>query len=98
MFNDKTFPMKLIVRSQFISAMAALLFLTAVKGQQANSPTVLQGRWDLTMVVDGKDSPSWLEVNHSGNHHLIGQYVGVVGSARPVSKINFKDGKFNFTI
>jgi hypothetical protein len=98
MFNDKTFPMKLIFRNQFISAVAALFSLTAANGQQANSPTALQGRWDLTMVVDGKDQPSWLEVNHSGNHHLIGQYVGVVGSARPVSKINFNDGRFNFTI
>jgi hypothetical protein len=78
--------------------MAALVSLTAANGQQANSPTALQGRWDLTMVVDGKDHPSWLEVNHSGNHHLVGHYVGVVGSARPVSKINFSDGKFNFII
>ena len=28
----------------------------------------------------------------------MGQFVGIVGSARPVSKINFSNGKFNFTI
>jgi hypothetical protein len=63
---------------------------------QEGSP--LEGRWDITVVVDGKPSPSWLEVMHSGNGHLVGQYVGIVGSARPISKISFADGKMSFTI
>lgn len=58
----------------------------------------IQGKWDLTIMVDGKPAPSWLEVYHSGNKWLVGQYVGISGSARPISKVNFKDGKMSFTI
>ncbi len=58
----------------------------------------IEGRWDMTVETDGKQQPSWLEVNHSGSHHLVGQFVGFGGSARPISKINFKDGKMSFTI
>ena len=58
----------------------------------------LEGRWDLTLHINGKDFPSWLEVSHSGTSTLVGQYVGIVGSARPISKINFEDGKMSFAI
>ncbi|MGJ7031716.1 3-keto-disaccharide hydrolase [Niabella hirudinis] len=58
----------------------------------------LIGRWDITIDVDGKPSPSWLEVKLSGTHTLVGYFVGITGSARPVAKVNFNDGKFSFTI
>lgn len=58
----------------------------------------LEGRWDITVDVAGKPSPSWLEVRHSGNHTLIGQFVSFSGSARPISEVHFKDGKFHFAI
>ena len=58
----------------------------------------LEGRWDITINVDGKPAPAWLEVRHSGNKTLVGQFVCVVGSARPISEIHFKDGKFSFAI
>jgi len=58
----------------------------------------LEGRWDLTLHIDGKEFPSWLEVSHSGTNTLVGQYVGIVGSARPISKINFENGKMSFAI
>ncbi|MEQ1587711.1 MAG: DUF1080 domain-containing protein, partial [Cyclobacteriaceae bacterium] len=45
-----------------------------------------------------KQLPSWLEVQHSGVRTLVGRLVFASGSARPISKINFKDGKFNFTL
>ncbi|PVD50542.1 DUF1080 domain-containing protein [Terrimonas sp.] len=76
-----------------VAAMFSLLQLMA-----NNADLAIQGKWDLTIMVDGKPSPSWLEVYHSGNKWLVGQYVGITGSARPVSKINFKDGKMSFTI
>jgi hypothetical protein len=60
--------------------------------------TTIEGRWDITINEDGKEIPSWLEVRHSGRNHLIGEYVGSSGSARPVSKINFSNGKMSFTI
>ncbi len=58
----------------------------------------LIGRWDITVDENGKLAPSWLEVKLSGTHRLIGHFVGTSGSARPVSKINFDNGKFSFTI
>ena len=58
----------------------------------------IEGRWDITINQSGKEFPSWLEVMHSGNHRLVGQYVGPGGSARPISKINFSEGKMSFTI
>lgn len=58
----------------------------------------LIGRWDITVDENGKPAPSWLEVKLSGTHTLIGYFVGTSGSARPVSKINFDNGKFSFAI
>jgi hypothetical protein len=58
----------------------------------------LEGRWDLSIDESGKLLPSWLEVHHSGTHTLVGQFVGPGGSARPISRVNFLDGKFSFSI
>lgn len=61
-------------------------------------PSPIEGRWDITVQTPGKTSPSWLEVTHSGLHMLVGHFVGATGSARPVSKINFENGKLSFSI
>jgi hypothetical protein len=58
----------------------------------------LEGRWDLALMIEGKENPSWLEVRHSGNHTFVGSFVAVVGSARPVSEINIDGNKFRFSI
>jgi hypothetical protein len=58
----------------------------------------IEGRWDITITKDGKTSPSWLEVNHSGVKYLNGHFVGDGGSARPISRINFVDDKISFSI
>ena len=65
--------------------------------QNADSPSLI-GRWDMTLYMDGNEYPSWLEVQLSGTRTLVGQYVGTGGSARPISKINFTDGKMSFSI
>jgi hypothetical protein len=58
----------------------------------------LVGRWDI--VVNGVDGkyPSWLEVQKSGIRTLIGSYVGRVGSARPIGKIEQEKDTFRFTV
>lgn len=56
------------------------------------------GRWDLTYDIDGQPAPSWLEIKLSGFATLVGRYVSVTGSARPVSHIYLKDGVFSFSI
>ncbi|HEY4935824.1 MAG TPA: DUF1080 domain-containing protein [Puia sp.] len=69
---------------------------TITQSKYFESP--LEGRWDLTLHISGKTFPAWLEVHHSGTRTLVGQYVGSGGSARPISKINFDDGKLSFAI
>jgi hypothetical protein len=63
-----------------------------------DEPPAIIGRWDLTVSKDGKEVPSWLEVTHSGYNTLIGRFVAEGGSARPISKVNFKDNIMSFAI
>lgn len=72
----------------------ALLIISSVKAQK----NPIEGRWDITINVAGKELPSWLEVNKSGTQRLIGEFVGTGGSARPISQVNFSDGKISFSI
>jgi 3-keto-disaccharide hydrolase len=58
----------------------------------------LLGRWDITVDNNGNKLPSWLEVHHSGLRMLVGRFVGTGGSARPISRIYFENGKMNFSI
>lgn len=59
----------------------------------------IKGRWDIVMMVDGKEQPSWLEVSKSGFETLIGRFVYAFGSARPISEIKMTDdGKYTFSI
>ena len=85
-----------------LPAIFTIIFLGTVQAQNAHAktpePPAIEGRWDLTVDMDGTPRPSWLEVKHSGLGRLVGYYVGTGGSARPVSKVNFKDGKFNFSL
>jgi len=60
--------------------------------------TAMQGRWDLVIEKDGKQLPSWLEVQHSGTHTFIGRFVYAFGSARPVAEIKFTKNHFSFAI
>lgn len=66
--------------------------------QAVADSTNLIGRWDITVDENGKPAPSWLEVKLSGNRALVGYFVGTSGSARPVAKVHFDNGKFSFTI
>lgn len=90
--------------SHYLLMPFVLLLIIASPTKAHYSPFVIavaspiEGRWDITVDVDGKKSPSWLEVRHSGLHTLAGQFVGISGSARPISKVNFSDGKISFSI
>jgi hypothetical protein len=74
--------------------MLALAAAAQTPGDSAN----FDGRWDLTLTMDGKESPSWLEIRHSGIKTWVGHFVGVSGSSRPISKINITGNKFSFAI
>ena len=85
-----------IFQSIVFTFFAILLCVVNVRANFEPSP--LEGRWDLVIAKDGKQLPSWLEVQHSGNHTLIGRFVYAFGSARPVAEIKLNGNHFNFAI
>src|ERR1700744_6450784 len=78
--------------------MLSLFFITTAHAQIIKDPDVI-GRWDLNVDMGGgKSFPAWLEVQRSGFHTLIGRFVSDGGSARPISQVMEKDGKYSFSI
>jgi hypothetical protein len=65
---------------------------------EPNSDKVPIGRWDITVHGPEGDYPSWLEIRRSGNSTLVGSYVGRVGSARPISQVEFRAGRISFEL
>src|SRR5512134_3989664 len=61
-------------------------------------PPPVVGRWDITVESPGGNYPSWLDVRASGSRTLAGTFVGRVGSARPISRIEFTDGRLRFSL
>jgi len=101
--NKKSGSSLLPVKRNILLTVSFLLLINFMGSASDLSPalpadSLIQGRWDLVINENGKQAPSWLEVYHSGNNWLVGYYVGIVGSARPISKINFTNNKISFTI
>jgi len=69
----------------------------SASGTPADSVSI-EGRWDITIDVNGQPQPSWLEVRLSGNRTLVGDFVGTGGSARPVSQVHYAGGRLHFSI
>ena len=95
--------MKKILVSHFalLQVIVILVVLPAL-GASAQSklikdPDVI-GRWDITVDKGGKSLPSWLEVQKSGNHTLVGRFTADGVSARPISEVKVADGKYSFSI
>jgi hypothetical protein len=81
----------------------AFLFLNAMNEEsdlffQTSDEPLVVGRWDMTIDMSGKTVPSWLEIRLSGVETLVGEFVGSGGSARPVSRVNFSNGKISFSL
>ncbi len=81
-----------LLSSRFAEAQIAPANANVISGGE------LVGRWDLTVLENGKPKASWLEVEISGFRTLVGRFVGSSGSARPVSKIIPDHNRFSFTI
>jgi hypothetical protein len=77
---------------------AFILVVSLAAVQPAPSPPPIIGRWDLTVRGARGDDAAWLEVRHSGINTLVGQFVATSGSARPISRVDFKDGELRFAI
>ena len=82
----------------FFALFSILLSAFSISSFAQDDKKLLEGRWDMVITRDGKEVPSWLEVRHSGNHTLIGRFVGPGGSARPISEVKVNEGKFSFAI
>lgn len=87
-----------------LTMIVLLVFILSIQkvagsGQRLLQEPSVEGRWDITIQLEnGREEPSWLEIVHSGTHHLVGQFVASGGSARPVAKINLVGNKISFTI
>jgi len=102
MKKSVTINLSLICRQLLLPAVLIIITVSSVNANmfppEKMDDSPIEGRWDLTVSADGKDYPSWLEVRHSGTHMLVGHFVFITGSARPIARVNFRDGKFNFTL
>jgi hypothetical protein len=77
----------------------ALVTLAPAAASQGASRESVIGRWDLTVQKPSGNLPSWLELNSSGRAALVGRFVGEVGSARPVARVDLgDDGLMRFAI
>jgi hypothetical protein len=56
------------------------------------------GRWDITITTPAGPRPSWLEIERSGTDAVVGRIVGIVGSARPISRINAAGDSLRFSV
>src|SRR5918995_621806 len=77
---------------------AILLVALALPNGQSRAREAVVGRWDITIQKGTSTAPSWLEIRPSGRAMLVGRFVGEVGSARPVSRIDFTNGAVRFAI
>lgn len=67
-------------------------------GSRNTDTSALLGSWDLNVSIHGHTYPSWLEVRYSGIDMLVGRFVSIGGSARPISRIRFDHGNLSFHI
>jgi hypothetical protein len=88
------------MKNYFKVLLLALLVLptSLLKANGGGEKDPIEGRWDLTVNIDGRMAPSWLEVRHTGVNGYFGRFVWEGGSARPISKVELKDGKVSFHI
>ena len=75
-----------------------LVLSASISAAQQPQQYLIVGRWDLTVTDSSHRYPSWLEVERSGDRTLVGRFVGVVGSARSISKVELKDSVFRFSV
>jgi hypothetical protein len=63
-----------------------------------SAPDQIVGRWDIVISTSEGPRPSWLEIRRSGRETLVGQFVGIVGSARPISRVVASGDSMRFAI
>ncbi|MDP1560068.1 MAG: DUF1080 domain-containing protein [Pirellulaceae bacterium] len=79
-----------------VAAFFGSLPLVAQEDRSEPDPTLIVGRWDVTVQGPEGEYPSWFEIKRSGYRTLVGSYVGQFGSARPVAEIKFDGTSLRF--
>jgi hypothetical protein len=87
-----------ILRTGLLALMFMVMHVYASGSTSFKKDPDVIGRWDITIEKDGKSLPSWLEVQKSGTHTLIGRFCYAFGSARPISEVKDNEGKYSFSI
>lgn len=60
--------------------------------------SLLLARWDITIQTPQGERPSWLELEDSGRGITVGRFVGIVGSARPITRVAVDGDSIHFAI
>lgn len=90
--------------SMYAAVMMAVLLpgLVPDSAYDSRATSVLEeaavGRWDITISTPDGKLPSWLEIRRSGNSTFVGRFVGPVGSARPIARVELDSGRLRFAI
>ena len=80
------------------AALFVAIAISSLAAQRPARPPVV-GQWDLTLVnSEGQHLPSWLATWWSGDRVLVGRMVGVVGSVRPISRLEFANDTLSFSL
>jgi hypothetical protein len=81
------------------AVMAGFFALAVAQDRPARpGPVSIIGNWDLVVKTSDGQYPSWLGVTRSGRRTLVGSFVGRFGSARPISRVEFEDGRVRFSV
>lgn len=89
-------PTTRLARAALLAVSAAVSSLAVPAAAQSTAPLI--GRWDLVIDAPGRHKAGWLEVRRSGRSTLVGDVVLMVGSARPIARIDFDNGAFRFSV
>lgn len=86
------------IKSFFTQSLFLLILMSLSNQSYSQKANELEGRWDITLDKGGEQFPSWLEVYKSGGHTLVGRFVFLNGSARPIAEVKTNGNKFSFAI
>ncbi len=81
-----------------LQKLTLIAFLFGTLSITAQETSEIIGRWDIEVQNGDQWLPAWLEVKQSGNKALVGYFVGISGSARPISEVHLKENLFSFSI
>lgn len=95
--NRKYLIAGLLCSMALINPAETIAQVSAIKTERVKGGDLI-GRWDIKVNENGTNAPSWLEVELSGFSTLVGRFVSTGGSARPISRVAYDDGKFSFSI